>query len=100
MCDHDDGLVSEHPTNAVLEYVFSHVRVHSGEHVIQQIYVGLSVHCTGQAHPLLLAPGEIDAEKLTVQDNTARMYAAPEETGVVRGKHAGGGGGSTMVLSI
>lgn len=61
MGNHDDGLVSQHTANAVLEYVLPHVCVDGGQDVIQQVHVGLGVHCAGQTHPLLLPPGKIDS---------------------------------------
>ena len=52
--DHDHGLVSKHPADAVLEDVLADVSIHGREHIIQEIHVRLRVHRAGQGHPLLL----------------------------------------------
>ena len=37
-----------------------HVRVDSGERVVQQVHVGVVVDSPGQTNPLLLTPGQVD----------------------------------------
>lgn len=41
--------------------MFGHMGVHSRQRVVQQVNVGVAVQSSGQAHPLPLATGEVDA---------------------------------------
>lgn len=72
MRHHDHSLVPEHPADAVLEDVFPDVGVHSGEHVVEQVHVSLSVHRAGQGHTLLLPAGEVDADRFTMRSLIGR----------------------------
>lgn len=45
----------------MFKYVFSHVSVHRRQWVIEEVDVGVTVHGPGQAHALLLAPGQVHA---------------------------------------
>lgn len=65
MRDHNDGLVTQHAPNTMFKYVLSHVRIDSGQDVIQQVHVSLRIHRAGQAHPLLLPSGKIDPDSCT-----------------------------------
>lgn len=60
MGNHDDGLVSEHPSDAVIEDVLPDMSIHGGEHVVQQVHIGLCVHGARKAHSLLLPARQID----------------------------------------
>lgn len=44
-----------------IEDVLTHVRINSGQGVIQEVNIGLSVDGPGQAHSLLLPPREIQS---------------------------------------
>lgn len=48
-------------TDEVVEDVFGHVGVHSRQRVVQQVNISVAVQSSGQAHPLSLTTGEVDA---------------------------------------
>lgn len=48
----------------VVKDVFGHVGIHGGQRVVQQVDVSVAVQGSGQAHPLSLATGEVDALKI------------------------------------
>jgi hypothetical protein len=52
--DEHDGLVLEHAGDALLPDLGAHVRVHRGEHVVEQVDVRVGVDGAGQREPLLL----------------------------------------------
>lgn len=61
-------------TNHFVKDVLCDVRVHGGEGVVQQVNVGVAVHRAGQAHPLPLPTGEVDAlEGKGREQNTSRQ---------------------------
>lgn len=45
----------------LIENVLANMSIQGRQGVIQQVYSSLPIHGPGQAHPLLLAPGEIHA---------------------------------------
>ncbi len=49
------------PADHFLEDVFSDVRIHGAQWVIQQIHIGVVVHGPRQRHPLLLSSAQVDA---------------------------------------
>lgn len=62
--------------------MLAHVGVHSREGIVKEVDVGVAVHGPGQAHALLLAPGQIH----TLRRNTAEGWDSWEaKTG--RGVH-------------
>ena len=57
----DDGLPPERLLNALLKDVLPHMHVHGRQGVVQQVELTVKVDGAGQADPLLLSPGEVDA---------------------------------------
>ena len=47
-------------TDEVVKDVFGNMGVHSGQRVVQQVDISVTVQGSGQAHPLSLATGEVD----------------------------------------
>ncbi len=48
-------------TNDLIKDVFPNMRVYGTERVVQEVDIGLLVHCTSQTHSLLLTTTQIDA---------------------------------------
>lgn len=57
----DDRLPPEHLKNALLEDVLLHVGIHGRQGVVQQVDLSVQVDGAGQADPLFLPPGEVEA---------------------------------------
>ena len=57
----DDRLAPERLLNALLKDVPPHVGVHGRQGVVQQVDVMVGVDGAGQADPLPLPPGEVEA---------------------------------------
>lgn len=56
-----DSFWSDHFVKDVL----THVRVNSGQRIVQQVNIGLSVDGSGQTHSLLLPAGEVQTLRWT-----------------------------------
>ena len=72
-----DSLRGQHPKHALLEQRLPDVRVDRRQRVVEQVDVGVGVHCTSERDTLLLATAEVDA---TLTD--FRLIAAGEHGNV------------------
>ena len=63
MADEEHGLAEEHlgVAQAAREDVLRDLAVHGREAIVEEVHVGVRVHCPGNRHALLLASTEIDA---------------------------------------
>jgi len=60
MCNKDDCLmIGSARQKTVLKQVAADLWVNSRKRVVKKVNVPVTVHCTGQANPLLLAPAQI-----------------------------------------
>lgn len=61
MGDEDDGLPLQSFQQTAVEDVSAHVDVHGRQRVVQQVDVCVTVDCSRQTDPLLLASRQVDA---------------------------------------
>lgn len=59
MCDEYDRLSFERLLDTFSKNVFPHMGINGRQWVIQQEDIFVGVNCSGQAHSLLLTPGQI-----------------------------------------